>query len=150
MMAIYKRELKSFFHSFVGWLFLAATLFMMGIYFTVYNIMSGYPTISYVLQSIVFLFILTIPILTMRVLSEDRKYRTDQLILTAPVSVGRIVLGKYLALVTVLAIPAVIIGLTPPFLMRAGAFQTGISYASLAGFSCMAVWDWLLGCFCRH
>lgn len=134
MMAIYKRELKSFFHSFVGWLFLAATLFMMGIYFTVYNIMSGYPTISYVLQSIVFLFILTIPILTMRVLSEDRKYRTDQLILTAPVSVGRIVLGKYLALVTVLAIPTVLIGLTPPFLMRAGAFQTGISYASLAGF----------------
>ena len=134
MMAIYKRELKSFFHSFVGWLFLAATLFMMGIYFTVYNIMSGYPTISYVLQSIVFLFILTIPILTMRVLSEDRKYKTDQLILTAPISVGRIVLGKYLALVTVLAIPTVLIGLTPPVLMRAGAFQTGISYASLAGF----------------
>ena len=55
MRAIYKRELKSFFHSFVGWLFLAATLFLAGIYFTVYNIMSGYPTISYVLQSIVFL-----------------------------------------------------------------------------------------------
>ena len=56
MRAIYKRELKSFFHSFVGWLFLAATLFLAGIYFTVYNIMSGYPTISYVLQSIVFLY----------------------------------------------------------------------------------------------
>lgn len=134
MAAIYKRELRSFFHSFVGWLFLAATLFMMGIYFTVYNIMSGYPTISYVLQSIVFLFILTIPILTMRVLSEDRKYKTDQLILTAPVSVGRIVLGKYLALVTVLMIPTVLIGLTPLVLMRAGEFQTGISYASLLGF----------------
>ena len=113
MAAIYKRELRSFFHSFVGWLFLAATLFMMGIYFTVYNIMSGYPTISYVLQSIVFLFILTIPILTMRVLSEDRKYKTDQLILTAPVSVGRIVMGKYFALVTVLAIPTALIGLRP-------------------------------------
>ena len=134
MAAIYKRELKSFFHSFVGWLFLAATLFMMGIYFTVYNIMSGYPTISYVLQSIVFLFILTIPILTMRVLSEDRKYKTDQLILTAPVSVGRIVMGKYFALVTVLAIPTALIGLTPLVLMRAGEFQTGISYASLLGF----------------
>ena len=134
MAAIYKRELRSFFHSFVGWLFLAATLFMLGIYFTVYNIMSGYPTISYVLQSIVFLFILTIPILTMRVLSEDRKYKTDQLILTAPVSVGRIVLGKYLALVTVLMIPTVLIGLTPLVLMRAGEFQTGISYTSLLGF----------------
>ena len=134
MGAIYKRELKSFFHSFVGWLFLAATLFLMGIYFTVYNIMSGYPTISYVLQSIVFIFILTIPILTMRILSEERKYKTDQLILTAPVSVGKIVLGKYLSLVTVLAVPTVLVGLTPLFLMRAGAFQMGISYASLAGF----------------
>lgn len=134
MKAIYKRELKSFFHSFIGWLFLAVTLFMMGIYFTVYNVMSGYPTISYVLQSIVFLFIITIPILTMRVLAEERKYKTDQLILTAPVSVGKIVLGKYLSLVTVLAVPTVLMGLTPLVLMRAGAFQLGISYSSLLGF----------------
>ena len=134
MRAIYKRELKAFFHSFVGWLFLAATLFMMGIYFTVYNMMSGYPTISYVLQSIAFLYIITLPILTMRVMAEERKHKTDQLILTAPVTVGRAVLGKYLALVTVLAIPTVMIGLTPLVLMQAGDFQIGISYASLTGF----------------
>ena len=134
MIAIYKRELKSFFHTFVGWLFVAATLFMMGIYFTVFNMYAGYPTISYVLQSIVFLFIITIPVLTMRTLAEERKYRTDQLILTAPVSVGRIVLGKYFALVTVFAIPTVIIGITPLLLMQAGTFQTGVSYASLLGF----------------
>lgn len=134
MKATYKRELKAFFHSFVGWLFLAATLFMMGIYFTVYNMMSGYPTISYVLQSIAFLYIITLPILTMRVMAEERKYKTDQLILTAPVTVGRAVLGKYLALVTVLAIPTVMIGLTPLVLMQAGDFQIGISYASLTGF----------------
>lgn len=134
MAAIYKRELKSFFHSFIGWLFVAVTLFVMGIYFSVYNLLAGYPTISYVLQSIVFLFIITVPILTMRTLAEERKYKTDQLILTAPVSVGRIVAGKYLAVVTVFAIPTVIIGLTPLFLMQAGNFQTGISYVSLLGF----------------
>ncbi|MCD7725890.1 MAG: Gldg family protein [Clostridiales bacterium] len=142
MIAIYKRDLKAFFHSFVGWLFVAATLFMMGIYFTVFNMLAGYPTISYVLQSIVFLFIITIPILTMRSLSEDRKYKTDQLILTAPVSVGRIVMGKYLALVTVLAIPTIVIGLTPLALMQAGEFQLGISYSSLLGFflyGCLAL-----------
>jgi ABC-2 type transport system permease protein len=142
MIAIYKRELKSFFHTFVGWLFLAVTLFLMGIYFTVYNMLAGYPTISYVLQSIVFLYIITIPILTMRVLSEDRKNKTDQMILTAPVSVGRIVLGKYLAFVTILAIPTVIIGLAPLALMQAGEFQIGISYASLLGFflyGCLAL-----------
>lgn len=142
MIAIYKRELRSFFHSFIGWLFVAATIFMMGIYFTVFNMLAGYPTISYVLQSIVFLFIITIPILTMRSLSEERKYKTDQLILTAPVSVGRIVMGKYLALVTVLAIPTVLIGLTPFALMQAGEFQIGISYTSLLGFflyGCLAL-----------
>ena len=58
MLAIYKREVKSFFDSFIGWLFIAVTLFIMGIYFTVFNMLAGYPTISYVLQSIVFLFII--------------------------------------------------------------------------------------------
>lgn len=134
MTAIYKRELKSFFHSFIGWLYLAVMLFMMGIYFMVLNMLSGYPTISYVLQSVVFLLIITIPILTMRTLAEERKYKTDQLILTAPISVGKIVLGKFFALVTMFAIPVFVIGLAPIFLMRAGEFQTGTSYTSLFGF----------------
>lgn len=134
MTAVYKRELKSFFHTFVGWLFIAALLFMMGIYFTIFNVYAGYPTISYVLQSIVFLLIIAVPILTMRTFAHEMKYKTDQLILTAPVSVGRIVLGKYMALVTVLAIPTLIIGVAPLFLMQMGAFQTGISYTSLLGF----------------
>lgn len=134
MTAIYKRELRSFFHSFIGWLYLAVMLFMTGIYFVVINMLSGYPTISYVLQSIVFLLIITIPILTMRTLAEERKYKTDQLILTAPVSVGKIVMGKFLSLVTVFAIPVFITGLIPLFLMKAGEFQTGTSYTSLLGF----------------
>ena len=134
MTAIYKRELKSFFHSFIGWIFVAATLFIMGIYFTVFNMLAGYPTISYVLQSVVFLFIITIPILTMRTLAEERKYKTDQLILTAPISVGKIVAAKYFALVTVFAIPTVIIGITPSFLALSGNFQVGLSYTALLGF----------------
>lgn len=134
MKAIYKRELRSYFCSFTGWLFVAVNLFVMGLYFIVYNMLMGYPTISYVLQSIVFTFIVTIPILTMRVLSEERKNKTDQLILTAPVSVGKIVLGKYLALVTVLLIPTVFMGILPLFLRLGGEFQMGISYASLLGF----------------
>lgn len=134
MTAIYKRELKSFFHAFIGWLYIAVMLFMMGLYFTISNMLAGYPTISYVLRIIVFLIIFTIPILTMRSLAEERKYKTDQLILTAPISVGRIVLGKYLALVTVFAIPLVILGLTPLGLMQAGEFQIGLSYTALLGF----------------
>lgn len=134
MAAIYKRELKSFFNSFVGWLYVAVMIAVMGIYFLICNMLIGYPTISYVLQSIAFIVVFTIPILAMRSLSEERKYKTDQLILTSPVSVGRIVLGKYLAMVTVFAIPLIIIGLTPPILMFVGEFQTGMSYTSLFGF----------------
>lgn len=134
MTAIYKRELKSFFYSFIGWLYVAAMFAVMGLYFYLSNILIGYPTISYMLQMTVFLIVFTIPILTMRSLSEERKYNTDQLILTSPVSVGRIVLGKYLALVTVFVIPLVVIGLTPLVLMRVGEFQLGLSYTSWLGF----------------
>lgn len=142
MRAIYKRELKSYFCSFTGWLFVAVNLFVMGLYFIVYNMLMGYPTIAYVLQSIVFTFIVTIPILTMRTLSEERKNKTDQLILTAPVSVGKIVLGKYLALATVLFLPTAFMGILPLFLMQGGDFRLGVSYASLLGFflyGCLAL-----------
>lgn len=142
MKAIYKRELKSYFCSFTGWLFVAVNLFVMGLYFIVYNMLMGYPTIAYVLQSIVFTFIVTIPILTMRTLSEERKNKTDQLILTAPVSVGKIVLGKYFALVTVLFLPTAFMGILPLFLMQGGEFRLGVSYASLLGFflyGCLAL-----------
>lgn len=134
MTAIYKREIRAFFHSFTGWLFLAVSLFMMGLYFTVYNMLMGYPNISYVLQSVIFVFLLIIPVLTMRVLAEERRLKTDQLILTAPVSVGRVVAGKYLALLTVFAVPVILIGITPFILSFAGNFQMGISYTSLLGF----------------
>lgn len=134
MTAIYKREVRAFFHSFIGWLFLAVMLFMMGIYFTVYNMLNGYPHISFVLQSIVFLFMITIPILTMRMLAEERRQKTDQLILTAPVTVGKIVLGKYLALVTVFAVPTVILGIAPIVISFFGRFQLGVSYTALFGF----------------
>lgn len=134
MKAIYKRELRAYFCSFTGWLFVAINLFVMGIYIYAYNMAMGYPTISYVLQSIVFTFLVTVPLLTMRVLSEERKNKTDQLILTAPVSVGKIVLGKYLALLTVLLIPTAFMGVLPLFLRMGGEFQMGVSYASLLGF----------------
>lgn len=134
MRAIYKRELRSYFCSFTGWLFIAVNLCFMGLYFQVYNIIMGYPTISYVLQSIIFIFLLTAPVLTMRTLSEERKNKTDQLLLTAPVSVGGIVLGKFLALETVLLVPTAFMGILPLFLTWGGEVQFGMSYASLLGF----------------
>ena len=150
MTAIYKKELQTLFNSVMGWLFVAVNLFVMGLYFVVYNMMMGYPTISYVLQSVVLIFHMTIPILTMRSLSEERRNKTDQLILTAPVSVGKIVMGKYLAMVTVIAMPIAFAGIMPLLLGQAGEFQTGVSYSSLLGFFLYACLALAIGLFCHR
>ena len=92
MWAVLKREFRACFQSVVGWLFLAATLAFYFLYFYVYNLSYGYPYIAYSLNAMTFLFLVTVPILTMRILAEERHSKTDQLILTAPVSVGKIVL----------------------------------------------------------
>ena len=97
MKAIWKRELTSLFHNVIAWLFLGVTLFLFGLYFFVYNLSYGYPYIAYSLSAISFIFLITVPVLTMRVLAEERRARTDQLLLTSPVNITGIVVGKYLA-----------------------------------------------------
>ncbi len=134
MRAIYKRELKSYFHSFIGALFIGATLFLLGIYFSVYNLFMGYPYIGYALSSVVFLFLISIPLLTMRILTEERKQKTDQLILTAPISVSKIVIGKFLALATIFTIPMVIISVYPLILSLFGEVAFAETYLAVAGF----------------
>ena len=101
MLAIFKREFKSYFQNVIGWLFVAALLAVYGLYFYVYNLKNGYPYISYDLKGIGFIMMIAVPILTMRSLSDEKKTKTDQLMLTSPVSVGRIVAGKYLAMAAV-------------------------------------------------
>ena len=144
MGAIYKRELRSYFNSFLGTLFIGAILFLLGIYFSVYNLMMGYPYIGYALSSIVFIFLIAIPVLTMRILAEERHQKTDQLILTAPINVSSIVIGKFLALATIFAIPVVIISFYPLILSIWGTIAFGEAYLAIFGFflyglSCIAI-----------
>lgn len=134
MIAIYKRELRAYFHSFIGALFIGVTLFLLGIYFAVYNLFMGYPYIGYALSSVVFVFLISIPILTMRILAEERHQKTDQLILTSPVSVGGIVVGKFLAVATVFAIPVLVICFYPLILSLFGNVAFGESYLAILGF----------------
>ena len=93
MTAIYKRELKSYLTSMVGYLFIFFILVLTGIYFSAYQLSAAYPKFEYTLSAVIFVFLIGVPILTMRVLAEERKQKTDQLLLTAPVSVGNIVIG---------------------------------------------------------
>lgn len=144
MKAIFKREFLSYIHSVVGLLFMAVTVFFFGLYAAVYNLASGYPYVSYTLSAILFLFLLSIPVLSMRILADERKQKTDQLILTAPVSVGRIVLGKYLAMAAIFLIPVAGICIFPIFLQKFGTVPMAESYVAilafaLYGLTCMAV-----------
>lgn len=134
MLAIYKKELRSYFHSFIGCLFIGVSLFFIGLYYFVYCLLYGYPYFSYVINSVVVLFMLTVPVLTMRIMAEERRSKTDQLILTAPVRVSRIVLGKFLALLTILAVPTAVSAVYPLILLRFGSVPLGECYLALLAF----------------
>ncbi len=131
MFAIYKRELKSYFHSFVGFLFIAVTLFFLGLYFTVYGLLNGFPYFSYVVSAVAFVFLVSVPILTMKVLAEERRSKTDQLILTAPIAVAKIVIGKFFALLTIFLIPVAITCVYPLILSQFGTVPLAEAYLSI-------------------
>lgn len=139
MLAIYKRELKSYFQSMVGCVFIAFLMVFTGIYFMAYNLTAGYPYFSYTLSGSLIVFIVGIPLITMRSFSEDRKNKTDQLLLTAPVSLGKVVMGKYLAMVTVIGIPNVIFCIYPLIIKSQGTACLKVDYISILVF-------FLLGC----
>ena len=139
MRAIYKRELRSYFHSMIGYVFIAFLIAYTGIYFLAYNLNYGYPYFSYVLSGILFVYLVAIPILTMRCFAEDKKNKTDQMLLTAPVSLFKIVLGKYLAMVTIMAVPCVIYLIFPLIIKAQGTAYLKVDYISIGVF-------FLLGC----
>lgn len=144
MIAIYKKELKSYFYSFIGFLFIAVNLLLLGIHSSAYNLFYANPHLNNVLAGIVLLFFISIPILTMRVLAEEKKQRTDQLILTAPITVKDIVIGKFLALSTIFAVPTGVVCLFPLILSRFGDVPMSENYLAILGFflygeACIAI-----------
>ena len=139
MTAVYKRELRRYLTSMIGYLFMFFILLLTGIYFSAYQLAAAYPKFEYTLSALTFVFLISIPILTMRVLAEERKQKTDQLLLTSPVSVEKIVLGKYLALVTIFAIPMLIMCLYPLLMSKFGTVSFAAAYTAILGF-------FLLGC----
>ena len=123
----------------VGYVFIAFLLVVCGIYFTAYHLQGMYPYFAYTLQAVQFVFLIAVPILTMRILAEERRQKTDQLLLTAPISVTEMILGKYLALVTVYLIPVGILCCYPLILTQFGNVALPEAYIALLGF-------FLLGC----
>ena len=106
MTAIFKRELRSYFHGMLGYVLTAFLLASSGIYFLALNLGYGLTDFGYyTLYRTIFMLLLYIPVLTMRSLAEERRSRTDQLLLTSPVPVWGIVLGKFFAMCAVFALP---------------------------------------------
>ena len=106
MTAIFKRELRSYFHGMLGYVLTAFLLASSGIYFLALNLGYGLTDFGYyTLYRTIFMLLLYIPVLTMRSLAEERRSRTDQLLLTSPIPVWGIVLGNFYAMCAVFALP---------------------------------------------
>lgn len=131
MKAIYKRELKSYFQSMIGYAIIAFLMAFMGIYFTAYNLSGGYPYFAYTLTGTLFIFMIAVPILTMKSFAEERKNKTDQLLLTAPVGVTEIVVGKYLAMITVFLAPVLLSCIYPLFISLQGTAYLKVDYMAI-------------------
>jgi ABC-2 type transport system permease protein len=113
MWAIYKRELKAYFSSPIGFTFIGFFILLSGIFFAISNLIGASPNYTSVLGSITFIFLFSVPILTMRLLSEETKQKTDQLLITSPLAITGIVMGKYLAAVSVFLITLAVTVLYP-------------------------------------
>ena len=125
MIAVYKRELRSYLTSMIGYLFIFFILLLTGIYFSAYQLGAAYPRFEYTLSALTFVFLISVPILTMRVLAEERKQKTDQLLL--------------IALVTIFAIPMLVMCFYPLLMTKFGTVSLGAAYTAILGF-------FLLGC----
>ncbi len=139
MIAVWKRELQSYFLSPLAYIFIGAFMIIAGIMFSSGNIRANNVSFNSTLGSLTFIFMLLVPILTMKLISEDKKSKTDQLLLTAPITVPSIVLGKYLAAVTVFVVTLIISFVFPIILAIFGSPAFGEIISGYIGF-------FLLGC----
>lgn len=139
MNAIFKREFRSYFNSMTGPVVTAVLLCFGGIYFMAYNLGQGYPYFSYTLLSMRMVLLIAVPVLTMRSMAEERHSKTDQLWLTAPISVGKVICGKFFAMAAVLGVPLLALCTCPLVIAMNGQSYLLADYSSLLAF-------FLLGC----
>lgn len=147
MLAIYKKELKSYFSSMIGYIFVAFMLIITGVYYTAYNLFQGYANIEYALYGVTFVYLIIIPILTMRIMAEEQRQKTDQLLYTAPVRVSDIVFGKYFALLTILLVPMLVVCLYPLILGIYGDVKYASAFLAIVGFFLLGAADLAIGMF---
>lgn len=134
MIAIFKKELKTYFLTPIGYIFMGFFLLISGFFFAAENLFPANPNFNGMLGTITFVFMILVPILTMRLLAEESRQKTDQLLLTSPLNVTEIVLGKYLAAVTVLLLTVIITFIYPVILNFFGIISMSEIIGGYIGF----------------
>lgn len=147
MIAVLKHELKNYFHSFTAYVFGAFLLAIVGIGAMLYNLQAAVSNFEYVLSFGTVVFVVIVPILTMRVIAEERKQKTDQLLYSLPISTVQVILGKYLALLVIYLIPLLIISIYPLIFAQYGDVYLPTSYGSLVAIFIMGAALVALGVF---
>jgi ABC-2 type transport system permease protein len=140
MFAIFKREIRAYFQTPIGYLYMGLFLLFSGVMFFFNNILSlssqftDSPSRSGFLSSLLFIYIFAVPILTMRLFSEEKRQKTDQLLLTSPVSITGIVCGKFLAALAVYAATLLVTASYAVVISVYGDLQTWETVGSYIGF----------------
>lgn len=137
MIAVLKHELRLYFHSLTAYVFGAFLLVFVGIGAMLYNLQAAVSNFEFVLSFSSLVFVVIVPVLTMRVIAEERKQKTDQLLYSLPISTAKVILGKYLALLVVYLVPLAVIALYPLIFSQYGDVYLLTSYGSLIAFFLM-------------
>lgn len=137
MGAIFRHELRNYFHSLTAYVFGAFLLAVVGLGSVLYNLQAAVSNFEFVLSFASIIFVVIVPILTMRTLAEERRQRTDQLLYSLPITTTQVVLGKYLALLVVYLIPLAVVSLYPLLFSQFGEVYLPTSYGSLFAFFLM-------------
>ena len=137
MSAVFRHELRSYFHSLTAYVFGAFLLAVIGIGAMFYNLEAAVSNFEFVLSFASIIFVVIVPILTMRTMAEERRQRTDQLLYSLPITTTQVVLGKYLALLVVYLIPLAVVSLYPLLFSQFGEVYLPTSYGSLFAFFMM-------------
>ena len=147
MLAVFKHELRNYFQSLTAYIFGAFLLVFVGIGAMLYNLQAAVSNFEYVLSFGSMVFVVIVPILTMRVIAEERKQRTDQLLYSLPISTTKVILGKYFALLLVYLLPLCVISFYPLIFSQYGDVYLLTSYGSLLAFFIMGAALIALGVF---
>jgi len=131
MLAVFKKELRTYFRSPLGYVFIGMMMLIMGFYYSYYTLYYQYADYYHVLNACTSLVLFVIPILTMRILSEERKNRTDQILLTTPIKTTDVVLGKYFAAVVIFLVVILLSTLQP--IVTAVVFKGVMSFQMTVG-----------------